>query len=50
METQVKLQTYTGEKIKILGSIKVKVEHEKQREMLGLLVVAGPGPSLMGRD
>lgn len=49
-ETQVKLQTYTGEKIKILGTIKVKVEYEKQRETLGLLVVAGPGPSLMGRD
>ena len=50
LETQVKLQTYTGEKIKILGSIKVKVEYEQQKQMLGLLVVAGPGPSLMGRD
>ena len=46
LETQVKLRTYTGEKIKILGSIKVKVEYEQQKEMLGLLVVAGPGPSL----
>ena len=41
LETQVKLRTYTGGKIKILGSLKVKVEYEQQKEMLGLLVVAG---------
>ena len=41
LEIQVKLQTYTGGKIKILGSLKVKVEYEQQKEMLGLLVVAG---------
>ena len=50
MDTQVKLQTYAGEKIQILCSIKVKVEYEKLRETRGLLVVTVPGPSLIGRD
>ena len=50
MKTHVKLQTYIGEKIMILGTIKVTVEYKTQRETLGLLVVDGYGPSLIGRD
>ena len=45
-----RLRTYTGEELKILGSITVVVKYRSQKERLKLLVVAGPGPSLMGRD
>ena len=46
-ETKIKLHTYT---VDILGAIQVKVKYSDQQENLGLLVVAGSGPSLLGRD
>ena len=32
------------------GAISITVEYEDQKETLSLLVVAGTGPSLLGRD
>ena len=49
-ETDTKLRTYTGETITILGSLHVQVSYGGQTAPLELLVVAGKGPSLMGRD
>ena len=42
--------TCTGEKISVLGSLKVQVSHNSQTKHLSLLVVKGQGPSLLGRD
>ena len=46
----VKLSSYTGETIKVIGAIDVAAGYQDQREKLRLIVVAGDGPSLLGRD
>ena len=46
----VKLSSYTGEAIKVIGAIDVAAGYQDQREKLRLIVVAGDGPSLLGRD
>ena len=48
--TKVKLRTYTGELIPVLGIATVTVIHHNQSKELELLVAAGTGPSLIGRD
>ena len=48
--TNVKLCTYTGEEIPLVGRVTVKVQHREQEEQLSLVVVAGERPSLLGRD
>ena len=48
--TEVKLLTYTGEEIPVVGRVTVKVQHLQQEEQLSLIVVAGEGPSLLGQD
>ena len=48
--TDVKLRTYTGEELKVLGSLDVTVRYGAQKEEMSLLVVPGTGPSLLGRD
>ena len=45
-----KLRTYTGEQLKLEGYITVEVSYGSQTQSLPLLVVAGNGPSLLGRD
>lgn len=45
-----KLHTYTGEKVEVQGSLTVDVTYGSQQQTLPLLVVAGSGPSLLGRD
>jgi hypothetical protein len=45
-----RLRTYTGEELKIRGSIEVEVAYGEQHKTLPLLVVASEGPSLIGRD
>ena len=45
-----KLQMYNGEKLNVLGSITIDVEYQTQRHTLPLLIVAGTGPNLLGRD
>ena len=39
---------YTGEKLRVLGQVRVLVRHNGQEQQLPLLVVAGKGPSLWG--
>ena len=48
--TNTKLRTNTGEIIKVIGEIKVGVAVEGKSDRLGLLIVEGLGPSLLGRD
>ena len=46
----VRLQTYTGEPIPVLGSTLAVVEHGGQTASLPLIVTRGNGPTLLGRD
>ena len=46
----VRLRTYTGEMIKVLGQINVRMWFMKVNRSLKLMVVAGQGPSLLGRN
>ena len=48
--TNTYLQTYTGERISVLGCIQVEVSHNNQTKQLPLLVVKDQGPNLLGRD
>ena len=48
--TTARLRTYTGEKIPVIRKLTVKVRYQGQEEELPLLVVAGDGHSLLGRD
>ncbi|KAK3747895.1 hypothetical protein QZH41_001360 [Actinostola sp. cb2023] len=48
--TNMVLQTYTGEKINPKGIIEVSVAYGKQNVKLPLHVVEGKGPALLGRD
>ena len=47
---KVKLRTYTGELVKVIGTLNVIVKYEKQEVELQTLVVEGCGPNLLGRD
>ena len=49
-ETSTQLQTYTKESITVLGSALVPVEHNGESLTLPLIVTAGNGPPLLGRD
>ena len=49
-ETSTQLQTYTKEAIPVLGSAQVPVEHNGQSLTLPLIVTAGNGTPLLGRD
>ena len=48
--SQIKLRTYTGEQVSVLGSYHVNVVHNSQMMELPLLVVKGAGPCLLGRN
>jgi len=48
--SSIKLHTYTNESLQVLGQIEAKVEYNKQKAQLPLIVVEGNGPSLFGRD
>ena len=45
-----RLKTYTGEALSVKGALDVLVVHRGTSKQLSLVVVAGTGPSLMGRD
>ena len=47
---KAKLRTYTGELVKVIGTLNVIVKYEKQEVELQTLVVEGSGPNLLGRD
>lgn len=49
-ESTASLKTYSGESIKVVGQREVEVLAEGQTAKLPLIVVAGEGPSLFGRD
>ncbi len=46
----IKLKTYTEERIPVVGQLHVHVSYGTQKAPLVLLVVAGEGPTLMGRN
>ena len=46
----IKLQTYLGKPISVVGSIEVTVEYEGQSCNLPLIVVKGNGPTLLGTN
>ena len=48
--TSVPLRTYSGEELRVVGRAVVRVRCGGQVEDLGLVVVEGSGPSLLGRD
>ena len=48
--TQVKLHTYTGESISVLGELSVNVTCQGTSHTLPLFVVKEDGPSLIGRN
>ncbi|XP_041376823.1 uncharacterized protein K02A2.6-like [Gigantopelta aegis] len=48
--TDVSLKTYSGEKLKPVGIVSVKVEHNKQCKQLKIYVVPKGDISLFGRD
>ena len=48
--TSVKLKTYSGESLEILGKVHVIVNYEGNTYTLSVIVVMGSGPCLLGRD
>ena len=46
----IRLRTYTGEELQLVGEAVVRVQYQNQQEELNLVVVKGSGPSLLGRD
>ena len=46
----VRLRTYSCEELRVLGRAVVRMRFGEQVEDLGLVVVGGGGPSLLGRD
>ena len=48
--SDVHLRTYTGEDIKVMGTITVRVRYDNQVSDLSIQVVEGVGPDLVGRD
>ena len=49
-QSGIKLHTYTGEQVVVVGSITVTVCYNTQVIELPLLIVKGEGPSLFGRN
>ena len=44
------LKTYTDEHMEVTGTLNMRVQYRNQKEKLKLVVVAGNGPSLLGRN
>ena len=49
-DSSIILKTYTGEQIRVMGQLNLRVTYEGQAQPLVLLVVEGDGPSLFGRN
>ena len=49
-QTDVRLRTYTGQPVSVLGQLLVKVQHDEAQETIPLQVVKGGGTTLLGRD
>ena len=50
VQTNVVLQTYTGEPIPMVGKLNVHVSYGYQSDLFPLYVVKGEGPSWLGRE
>ena len=50
LELHVILKTYSGEQLTVLGQAQVKVAYKNQEIEAPLIVVAGDGPTLFGRN
>ena len=48
--TDLQLHTYTDEKLEVQGKCSVSIEYRGQVGQVSIYVVAGRGPSLLGRD
>ena len=48
--TSLQLQTYTGEKVQMIGKIDVEAQVEDKKKTLPLYIVKGEGPTLLGRN
>ena len=48
--TRIKLRTYTGEPMPVLGELTVDITYQQNHFTLPLIVVEGNGPSLFGRN
>ena len=46
----LQLQTFTGEKLPLVGMVRVKVSYRKQMKLLTLYITENPGLSLLGRE
>uniref|UniRef100_A0A3B3B4L9 Gypsy retrotransposon integrase-like protein 1 n=1 Tax=Oryzias melastigma TaxID=30732 RepID=A0A3B3B4L9_ORYME len=46
---KIKMETYTGDSVEVIGTTRVKVQYRQQTLKLPLIVVKGDGPSLLGR-
>ena len=49
-KSNIRLRTYSGEFLKVLGSITVDVAYENQNEQLPIIVIEGEGPTLLGKN
>ena len=50
VKSPLRLQTYMGEKMAVIGQMETKVKCSQQSKNLVLYVVAGNGPTLLGRN
>ena len=48
--SSISVRTYSGEELKVLGSLMVDVRYKEQKCHLPLVVIQGHGPNLLGRD
>ena len=48
--SSIRLKTYTGERVQVIGEATVEMCYNQQKESLPLIVVAGGGPALLGRN
>ena len=49
-KTDVKLRSYSGHEIPVVGEAKVQVSHRNQEALLPVIITENDGPVLMGRD
>ncbi len=49
-KSDIILKTYTDQPLNVMGELQVNVSYGDQRAQLPLIVVAGNGPNLMGRN
>ena len=50
VKLKVVLKTYSGECLRLLGEVKLRVQYQDQRDTLTVFVVKENDPPLLGRD